>query len=63
MPVSARFFTAAAGYLEAEGPAGIATDRLFVALKGPRRGEPLSAYGVDEILSGAKRRAGLAPWQ
>jgi integrase/recombinase XerD len=58
VPVSARFFTAAAAYLEAERPAGIGTDRLFVALKGRRRGEPLSAYGVDEILSGATRRAG-----
>ena len=28
-------------------------------LKGPRRGQPLSAYGVDEILDGARRRAGL----
>jgi len=59
VPVSARFFTAAAAYLEAERPAGIATNRLFVVLKGCRRGEPLSAYGVDEILSGATRRAGL----
>lgn len=60
VPVSARFFTAATAYLEAERPAGIATDRLFVVLKGRRRGQPLSVYGVDEILSGAKRRAGLA---
>ena len=37
VPVSARFVTAAAAYLEAERPAGIATDRLFVALKGQRR--------------------------
>ena len=35
------------------------TDRLFVVLKGPRRGQPLSAEGVDEILDGARRRAGL----
>ena len=60
VPVSARFSTAAAAYLEAERPAGIATDRLFVSLKRRRHGEPLSAFGVDEILSGAKRRAGLA---
>jgi site-specific recombinase XerD len=33
VPVSARFFTAAAAYLEAERPAGIATDRMFVSLK------------------------------
>jgi integrase/recombinase XerD len=60
VPVSARFFAVAAAYLEAERPGGISTDRLFVALKGPRRGEPLSAYGIDEILSAAQRRAGLA---
>jgi len=60
VPVSARFFTAAAAYLEAERPAGIATNRLSVALKGRCRGESLSAFGVDEILSGATRRAGLA---
>src|SRR4029079_13605525 len=31
----------------------------FVVLKGPRRGLPLSAEGLDEILAGARRRAGL----
>src|SRR6202044_3448747 len=41
-------------------PAAASTDRLFVVLKGGRRGRPLSAYGVDEILDGARRRAGLA---
>jgi integrase/recombinase XerD len=28
-------------------------------LKGPRRRLPLSAEGLDEILAGARRRAGL----
>jgi hypothetical protein len=32
---------------------------VFVALKGPRRGQPLSAAGLDEVLDGARRRAGL----
>jgi integrase/recombinase XerD len=32
---------------------------MFVVLKGRRRGQPLSADGVDEILAGARRRAGL----
>ena len=41
------------------GPAGQRTDRVFVVLKGPRRGLPLSAEGLDEILDGARRRAGL----
>ena len=30
-----------------------------MVLKGPRRGMPLSAEGLDEILDGARRRAGL----
>jgi site-specific recombinase XerD len=59
VPVSQRFFAAVGAYLDTERPAGARTDRVFVALKGQRRGQPLSAYGVDEILSGAKRRAGL----
>ena len=33
---------------------------MFVVLKGPNRGQPLSARGLDEILAGARRRAGLA---
>ncbi len=62
VPVSARFFTAVAAYLETERPPGIDgtdTDRVFVVLKGPNRAKPLSAKGLDEVLSGARRRAGL----
>src|SRR5436309_2394382 len=58
--VRRRLFTAVAGYLDTERPAQAATDRVFLVLKGPRRGQPLSAYGIDEILDGARRRAGLA---
>ena len=60
VPVSSRFFAAVAAYLETERPAGADTDRVFVVLKGPHRGNPLSAKGLDEVLSGARRRAGLA---
>jgi site-specific recombinase XerD len=60
VPVSPRFFTEVSAYLGAERPPGAATDRVFVVLKGPRRGQPLSADGLDEILAGARRRAGLA---
>ena len=60
VPVSPRFFTALADYLEIERPATAATDQVFVALKGPRRGQPLSAAGLDEIITGARRRAGIA---
>jgi integrase/recombinase XerD len=59
VPVSGRFFTAVGAYLDLERPADAGTDRVFVVLKGPRRGQPLSASGIDEVLSGARRRAGL----
>jgi site-specific recombinase XerD len=59
VPVANAFFAAVGDYLRDERPA-TSTDRVFVALKGPRRGQPLSAEGVDEILAGARRRAGLA---
>jgi integrase/recombinase XerD len=60
VPVSPSFFATVAAYMDTERPSGIATDRVFVALKGPRRGQPLSAEGLDEIVSGARARAGLA---
>ena len=59
VPVSSRFFAAVAAYLETERPADADTDRVFVVLKGPTRGRPLSVRGLDEVLSGARRRAGL----
>src|SRR5258708_2979441 len=58
-PGGDRFFAALGDYLHDERPAGAAMDRVFVVLKGPRRGRPLSAEGLDEILAGARRRAGL----
>lgn len=60
VPVSVRFFTALAAYFETERPASAQTDRLFVVLKGPNRGNPLSVRGLDDLLAAAKRRAGLA---
>ena len=59
IPVSARFFTEVSAYLDAERPAGASTGRVFVVLQGPRRGLPLSADGLDEVLDGARGRAGL----
>ncbi|MGB8381272.1 MAG: hypothetical protein WCG47_08480 [Dermatophilaceae bacterium] len=49
-----------AAYLDTERPAAADTDRLFVVLKGPNPGKPLTARGIDEVLGGARRRAGLA---
>ena len=60
IPVSPTFFATVAAYMNDERPPDAATDRVFVVLKGPRRGLPLSAEGLDEVLSGARRRAGLA---
>jgi integrase len=59
VPVSGRFFAVVAAYLDAERPPGAGTGRVFVVLKGPRRGQPLTAKGVEVVLSAARRRAGL----
>ncbi|UQX09834.1 tyrosine-type recombinase/integrase [Candidatus Mycobacterium methanotrophicum] len=58
VPVSARFFASLGDYLDQERPR-TSSDRVFVVLKGSRRGQPLSAAGLDEILDGARARAGL----
>jgi integrase/recombinase XerD len=59
VPVSGRFFASLASYLQHERPEA-STDRVFVVLRGPTRGQPLSAEGVDQVLTGARDRAGLA---
>jgi site-specific recombinase XerD len=59
VPVSTRFFRSVADYLEIERPRTSSTDRVFVVLKGPRRGQSLTAAGLDEIVAGARRRAGI----
>ena len=59
VPIADRFFAVVGDYLHDERPASSPTDRLFVVLKGPRRGQPLSAAGVDEIFAGARARARL----
>ena len=58
-PISNLFFSEVGDYLREERPADDPTDRVFVALKGPRRGHGLSAEGVDVIMRGARERAGL----
>lgn len=58
VPISGRFFVTLAAYLATERPQ-TRTEAVFVVLKGPRRGEPLSAAGLDEIVRGARRRADL----
>jgi len=59
VPVASRFFTALGDYFDTERRPVDGVDSVFVVLKGPNRGRPLSAAGVDEVLAGARRRAGL----
>jgi integrase/recombinase XerD len=47
VPVSDRFFEAMGDYLHTERPKQTPSDQLFVALKRPRRGRPLSAEGLE----------------
>ena len=61
VPLSPTFFATVARYMNRERPPETTTDSLFVSLKGPRRGEPLSTPGLDEIVRAARKRAGLSP--
>jgi site-specific recombinase XerD len=59
VPISNTFFAALGEYLRQERPQGLLTDRVFVTLKGPCRGRPMTSDGVDQILRAARERAGL----
>jgi len=60
IPISPRFFRSLSRYLDGERPTDAHPEVVFVVLKGPRRGRPLTADGLDEIVRGARRRGGLA---
>jgi integrase/recombinase XerD len=55
VPVSGRFFTTVASYLDNERPRDVHTDRVFVVLKGRRR------PAVDSLRVGRGRGRGPAP--
>lgn len=57
-PISNRFFKTLTTYLDDERP-DTTTERVFVVLKGPRRGQPLSPAGLDQVMRGARQRGGL----
>ncbi|HUF97554.1 MAG TPA: tyrosine-type recombinase/integrase [Ilumatobacter sp.] len=59
VPISPRFFDTLRRYLDNERPADAETPFVFVVLKGPNRGRPLTAKGLDEIMLGARTRAGV----
>jgi integrase/recombinase XerD len=59
VPVSATFFSTVARYMDHERPE-TTSDALFVALKGARRGQPLSMPGLQQIIRSARLRAELS---
>jgi hypothetical protein len=60
IPISDRFFATVARYLEEERPSEVSTGRVFVVLKGPNRGQPLTPKGLEQIIRGGRQRAGLS---
>jgi integrase/recombinase XerD len=58
IPISGRWFATVSDYLRHERPV-TTTDRVFVVLKGQRRGQPLSDEGLKQIFVSARERAGL----
>lgn len=56
-PISSWFETLAV-YLNGESLPHSDTGRVFVVLKGASRGRPLTAAGLDQVMRGARGRAG-----
>jgi integrase/recombinase XerD len=59
VPMSRTFFDVAARYLNTERPPDADTDHVFIALKGPTRGWPLSADGLDCNFESICERCGF----
>jgi integrase/recombinase XerD len=59
VPLSPTFFATVARYIDRERPE-TTSDVLFVALKGARRGQPLSMPGLQQIIRDARGRAELS---
>jgi site-specific recombinase XerD len=59
IPISARWFATVGDYLRIEPPKEATTNRVFVVLKGPRRGRTLSDEGLKQVFVSARQRAGL----
>ena len=59
VPMSPRFFSSVANYLGSERPDDVDDEFVFVVLKGPNRGQRLSPKGLEQIMRGARERAGL----
>jgi integrase/recombinase XerD len=59
IPISSRFFATVGDYLRLERPTDAETDRLFVVLKGQRRGQPLSNDGLTQVFRSVRDRSGV----
>lgn len=59
VPMSSRFFASVAAYLDTERPDDVDGEFVFVVLTGPSRGRALTPKGLEQILRGARERAGL----
>ncbi len=59
IPISARWFATVGNYLRLERPDESVTDRVFVVLKGQRRGRPLSNDGLGQIFTSVRERSGV----
>jgi site-specific recombinase XerD len=60
VPMSPRFFASVGEYLAQERPtSGADHEVVFVVLKGPHRGRPLTPKGLEEIVRGARARSGV----
>ncbi len=59
IPISRRWFSTVGDYLRIERPDDATTERVFVVLKGQRRGEPLSDEGLKQVFVSARQRAGV----
>lgn len=59
VPMSSRFFASVAAYIDTERPDDVDDEFVFAVLKGPNRGRPLTPKGLEQVLRGARERAGL----
>lgn len=58
VPVDRAFFTELASYLRVERPGGLTTEEVFVVLRGPTCGQPLTEAGMRKIFRSHRDSSG-----
>ena len=58
VPVDRAFFGELVSYLREERPAGLTTETVFVVLRGPTRGQPLTEAGMRKIFRSHRDSSG-----